>query len=265
MKRLRLLYTLTVVLWIVGITMTFCSTVKSIGKETIFYEKRVIYRVVGPAILAAGVVSLLVTEGLKMNFKLGEGGRKQPHFYIIQTSSGKKRKTNTQSTANVKADKDIICKTKKRKLFQLSPDMECVSIENIDIDIQPPGDTKSSTTESNESEIMKISTESQGTIPVTQTCNSQSPKRTRDDWKRFHWTKLSQESANSAEFSVIDENEALQSSVDSANFRQQSRGPPRSPGGTFENPLARQWSTNSRASTTSKYSNFSDDAPLIKR
>lgn len=272
MKRLRWLYTLTVVLWIVGITMTFCSTVKSIGKETTFYDHRVTYRIVGPLVLTAGVVSLLVTEGLKMNFKLGEG-RKKPQFYIIQTSTNKKRRNKSQNSYIDNEGKEMISKAKrKRKLFQLSSEMKCISIENMDIEIQAPdtsnakGDKTSVVTESNEDDFTPVSTETRERMLGTESLNSRSPKRKLHDWKRSHWTKLSQESTTSAEFSVIDENEVMGSSGDSANLRRQmSLGPPRSPGGTFENPLARQWSTNSRASTTSKFSNFSDDAPLIKR
>ena len=248
--------------------MTFCSTVKSIGKETTFYDHRVTYRIVGPLVLTAGVVSLLVTEGLKMNFKLREG-HKKPQFYIIQTSTNKKRKYNSQNSTTGSAEKEMIGRTKKRKLFQLSPEVKCISIENMDIEIQAPdksiGVKTSKASESNEGEIMPVSTEGEERMPGTQACKSRSPKRKWHDWKRSHWTNLSQESTTSAQFSAIDENEVMQSSGDSTNLRQQvSVGPPRSPGGTFDNPLARQWSTNSRTSTTSKFSNFSDDAPLIK-
>ena len=272
-KRLRWLYTLTVVVWIVGIIMTFCSTVKSIGKETTFYDHRVTYRIVGPLVLAAGVLLLFLTEGLKMNFKLSEG-HKKPNLYIIQTS-GKKRKNGMPNSSTDTGDnKEMIDKTqKKRKLFHLSPDVKCISIETIDIDIEPPDKSNCDITltmtgtprvpKLKEGEVMPVTTESDDTMVDAETSSSRSPKRKWHDWKRFHWTKLSQESATSTEFSVIDENVVMESSGDSTNFRRQM--PPRSPSGTFENPLARQWSTNSRASTTSKYSNFSDDAPLIKR
>lgn len=277
--------------------MTFCSTVKSIGGNTTFFDRREIYRIVGPLVLSAGVLLLFLTEGLKMNFKLSEGHTK-PKFYIIQTSNKKrKRKRHTESeniwTEDSTVNGDLT--GKKRKLFQLSADMKCISIEDMDIDIQEPNKSKCDIKEPlretgltylNSPELlnspngkninlrlqwMPVTNESDRSVNTNynvdlnrETSNNRSPKRKGNAGKRFHWTKLSQESTGS-EFSAINENEAMGSSGDSSAFKRHQRGPPVSPSGTFENPLARQWSTSSRASTTSRYSSYSDDAPLIKR
>lgn len=287
---------LTAVVWIAGLVMTFCSTVKSIGKDTTFFEKREFYRIFGPITISLGVFLLLLTEGLKMNFKLNEG-HVQTKFYIIDNSHKKRHKSEfsmeiSVNSNNVDKNRSAI-KTNKRKLCQLS-DEKCSSIE--DLDTETPKKSKSGEMKFDFNEALlndfgarnmpkdrckncywkdqwsPVSNESDDSVvrenntdTADEVSERRSPKRKRHNWRRFHWTKLSQESSGS-DFVVINENEAMESSGDSFTFRRQLQEvPPLTPLGTFENPLARQLSVTSRASTTSKFSNFSDDAPLIKR
>lgn len=295
-KRLRWLYMLTALVWIAGLVMTFCSTVKSIGKDTTFFEKREFYRILGPVTISIGVILLLLTEGLKMNFKLSEG-HVQTKFYVIDSSHKKRHKSEFSMEISVKSNnvdnkRNDIKTNKKRKIYQIS-DEKCSSIEDLDTEV--PNKSKSDEMKFDFNEALindygarnlpkgrcrncywrdqwsPVSNESDTSVvrdntdTADEVSERRSPKRKRHNWRRFHWTKLSQESSGS-DFIAINENEAMESSGDSFTFRRQLQEvPPMTLLGTFENPLARQLSVTSRASTTSKYSNFSDDAPLIKR
>ena len=296
-RRLRWLYAITLLVWIAGLITTFCSTVESIGSGTIFYKCKETYRIVGPLILLAGVILLFLTEGLKMNFKIREGLVRPKYFIVRKSSKANNRKGSSIDSGNVEDIEAFSFNSSQRRLYQIPSD-KCISLEELNgevVQIPVPEIRVTNNSTNNKTDNMasqkpksdlvcqndqwtQVNLKDQSTQVSFQlddsmdsrysdgpkTSSPSSPNGRKRALKRFNWTKLSQESSAS-EFNAIDENEAMLSSADSSSFRRQLEEMPRSPSGTFENPLARQWSVISSTSTTSKYSNFNDDAPLIKR
>ena len=261
--------------------MTFCSTVESIGKGTVFFDNKETYRIVGPLVLFAGMLLLFLTEGLKMNFKINEG-LVQPNYNMLRKSNKKLRK-NSIDSGNAKDMETINFNTSKRKLYNAHTH-KCNSIEELNVKAYQKSNFKQSETNSTGTNSSGAACKPNGsytnckdqwtqvsfdcaeldTDPNEDVSNQTNSKGKKREWNRFHWAKLSQESTGS-DIGAIDENETMLSSGDSANFRYELQEMPRSPSSTFENPIARQWSLISATSATSKYSNFNDDAPLIKR
>lgn len=64
---IRKLFIPTALCWIVGFGITLASTVRSLGEGTVFWNYREDFQIAGPCLLGAGLIMLMLTEGLISN------------------------------------------------------------------------------------------------------------------------------------------------------------------------------------------------------
>lgn len=119
MGLVKALFMLDVMAWVTGMIMTVCSTVGAIGKDTVFYENKDFYRILGPVIILVAVIILLVVAALNQRFRSRNRITwRAPH---IMKSERNKKDKNGQETSNPvlfdlvnESDSDIVSNATNR-------------------------------------------------------------------------------------------------------------------------------------------------------
>jgi hypothetical protein len=96
-RPIRWLYVLDVILWIAGIAITLCSSIKAFGENTEFYKRKELYRPLGPCVLAAAALFLFLATGLKHRMQIKHNKPPQRAFYIVQ-----KNNKNSETDPDIK-------------------------------------------------------------------------------------------------------------------------------------------------------------------
>ena len=276
-------------MWIVGLLFTLCSMVSTIGKYTPFYDK-IKYKILGPVILLIAILLIFLNVFLKRRWlKSNNMHTRKTGFYIIQKKektlkeNGKSDSVETDDSGNVE-DIEMSVFSKKEKFWarkHTDSDHEHESISQIihsrgtDLDkvswgfsTDTPGVSSNGDAFDEELRISKKGKEKRQAWAKSKWMQRMNSGDTLDSWESVNMfdPRLENTSAdvgvssNTGQDSYVKTNYAnvafsKNSSVDSTD--NQTKDVPYK--------FARNYSTKSKMSEVSNFSNFSESAPLVKK
>lgn len=130
-KFLQFLYGFDVILWIIGIVFTLCSSIKTFGKHTAFYRFKSLFLLLGPALLFAAVLVLFLATGLKHRMRI-KHAKPQRSFYIMQKKKKESKSEITKDPDNDSGNEEDIemsdLNKKKVKTFECEDQKENLAI-----------------------------------------------------------------------------------------------------------------------------------------
>ena len=269
---LRWLYFLDGTVWTVGVMFTLCSTVGTLGEHTPFYKHKEMYRVIGPLTVFFAMVLLIVLSVLKRKFlKANRMNKPLRSFYILPKKVKKSQKRpvtvhrfkncqsfDTDDSGNI--DDIGSEKLQKTEQFWARNYKETVSAK------------KSDTFHDTEILLQTLPSDPNKTLPV----NIMSRADKRKAWAKTKWLRMNISSESSeylddcitkdlAQSRMLETKDSLEKYPILTSVSMDSESLDTVSVMKVDHTIKRDFSTKSKTSEVSNFSNFSETAPLVKR